>query len=340
MRGIKVAVLLTTHYKINRFIKLLTSLAIALCLLVPSFAQAYTGITIVMSAPTESNLEFVEAFKAELMSTKSTHLRVKLIDLSEVEKLVVAENSELVIALGVKAMGAASKLKVTTPVLGVFAPLPTFNSQLANSKRQLGNFSAVVLDQPYSRRFSLIRTIMPEVKNLGMLLGPHSIEEMEDIREIGEDAQFNILQENIRQESELIPHLTTLLEVSDALMAVPDAMVYTRETVQPILLTSYRYLKPVFGFSQTYVKAGALAAVYSTSKQLAKQAAEIAIKSQQAPGVLPPPQAPKYFSVAVNYQVARSLNIQIADENSIHKKMLGLEKLSPDTLTVTLKSTP
>ena len=163
---------------------------------------------------------------------------------------------------------------------------------------------------------------------------------MENIRETGEDAQFNILQQSIQKEADLIPQLTTLLEISDALMAIPDALVYTRETVQPILLTSYRYQKPVFGFSQTYVKAGALAAVYSTSKQMAKQATEIAIKSQQAPGVLPLPQAPKYFSVAVNYQVARSLNIQIADENSIYKKMLALENLATDALTLGLKNSP
>lgn len=319
---------------------LVAVLALVLGLLVPNFAQAYTGITIVMSAPTESNLEFVEVFKVELMSAKNTTLRVKVIDLSEVEKLVVAENSELVIALGVKAMSASSKLKVTTPVLGVFTPLPTFNSQLANSKRELGNFSAIVLDQPYSRRFSLIKTVMPDIKNLGLLIGPSSLLEMENIRETGEDAQFNILQQSIQKEADLIPQLTTLLEISDALMAIPDALVYTRETVQPILLTSYRYQKPVFGFSQTYVKAGALAAVYSTSKQMAKQAAEIAIKSQQAPGVLPPPQAPKYFSIAVNYQVARSLNIPIADENSIHKKMLALESLSTSALTLSLKNTP
>jgi ABC-type uncharacterized transport system substrate-binding protein len=278
-----------------------------------------------MASPTDTNLEFIDAFKLELINSKSTSLRVKVIDLSEAEKLVVAENSELVIALGVKALEASSKLKLTTPVLGVFTPLPTFNSMLANSRRELGNFSAIVLDQPYSRRFSLIKTVLPEAKNLGVLLGPNSSLDMEDIRDTGEAAQFNILQESIKQQSDLIPHLTTLLEISDALMAIPDSLVYTRETVQPILLTSYRHQKPVFGFSQSYVRAGALAAVYSTSKQLAKQAAEISIKSQQASSILPPPQAPKYFSVALNYQVARSLNIQIADENVINKKILALE---------------
>ena len=311
--------------KIKKVATLLASFILALGSLAPNLAYAYTGITIVMASPTDTNLEFIDAFKLELINSKSTSLRVKVIDLSEAEKLVVAENSELVIALGVKALEASSKLKLTTPVLGVFTPLPTFNSMLANSRRELGNFSAIVLDQPYSRRFSLIKTVLPEAKNLGVLLGPNSSLDMEDIRDTGEAAQFNILQESIQQQSDLIPHLTTLLEISDALMAIPDSLVYTRETVQPILLTSYRHQKPVFGFSQSYVRAGALAAVYSTSKQLAKQAAEISIKSQQASSILPPPQAPKYFSVALNYQVARSLNIQVADENVINKKILALE---------------
>ncbi len=312
-------------FKIKKIANLLTNFILVVGLFAPYFAHAYTGVTIVMASASDTNLEFIDTFKLELINNKSTNFRVKVIDLSEVEKLVVAENSELVIALGVKALEASSKLKLTTPVLGVFTPLPTFNSLLASSRRELGNFSAIVLDQPYSRRFSLIKTVLPEAKNLGVLLGPNSLLDVEDIRDTGELAQFNILQESIRQQSDLIPHLTTQLEISDALMAVPDSLVYTRETVQPILLTSYRHQKPVFGFSQSYVRAGALAAVYSTSKQLAKQAAEISIKSQQALSILPPPQAPKYFSVALNYQVARSLNIQIADENTINKKMLALE---------------
>jgi ABC-type uncharacterized transport system substrate-binding protein len=74
------------------------------------------------------------------------------------------------------------------------------------------------------------------------------------------------------------------------------------------------------------VRAGALAAVYSSSKQLAKQAAEIALKSQQSPSLLPPPQAPKYFSIMVNYQVARSLNIALKSNEEIYQKLLEAEE--------------
>lgn len=299
--------------------------ALIISFLLPDIASAYSGVTIILSAPTTTNLEFVEHFRDELISSKNTALRVKVIDLQETEKLVVAENSELVIALGVDALSAASKLKHTTPVIGVFTPLPAFNNLLASSKRDLGNFSAIVLDQPYMRQMMLVKSVMPNMRNLGVLLGTNSSQYAELIKDAGERAAINVTAEIIMQESELIPKLNKILDNNDALMAVPDPLVYSRETAQPILLTSYRHLKPVFGYSRSYVQAGALAAVYSTTKQLAKQATEIAVKSQAAPGLLPPPQTPRYFSVSVNYQVARSLNLTVEDNDKIQKQMLEAE---------------
>jgi putative tryptophan/tyrosine transport system substrate-binding protein len=311
----------------NRLAKWIAYSALFLSLVAPIFAYAYTGVTIVINAPTATNLEFVEYFKNELVSTKNTNLRVNVVVLQESEKLVVAENSELVIALGVKALEASSRLKSTTPVLGVFTPLPAFNSLLVKSRRELGNFSAIVLDQPYSRQLSLIRAILPDAKKVGVLLGTVSSQYMDVIKDEGEERGFSVLDENVYQEADLIPKLKKLLENTDALLAIPDGLIYNRETAQPILLTSYRHQKPMFGYSQSYVRAGALASVYSSSKQMAKQAAEIAVKSQQAPSLLPPPQIPKYFSVTLNYQVAHSLNIPLMDEETLYKKMLEAEAI-------------
>lgn len=293
----------------------------------PFLAQAYNGVTIVMSTSTAANQEFVKNFKDELVRLSAVNLRVKVIDLQDSEKLVVAENSELVIALGVKALEAASKLKHTTPVMGVFTPLPAFNSLLFTSRRDLGNFTAIVLDQPYFRQMALIKTILPDTKNIGILLGPTSAQYNDLLREEAEKNTFSVSTENIYQESDLIPKLRKTLDATDALMAIPDPLVYSRETAQPILLTSYRHLKPVFGYSQSYVRAGALAAVYSKPSQLARQAAEIAVSSQQALSLMPPPQTPKYFSIIVNYQVGRSLNIPILDEDALYKRMLALEAI-------------
>ena len=300
----------------------LACVMLVLGLFVPIFAHAYTGVTIVMSLETPANLEFVDQLKVELARNKLVNLRVNVITLPDTEKLVVAENSELVIALGVKALEAASKLRRSTPVLGAFTPLPAFNSIMAKNKRELGNFSAIILDQPFSRQMSLIKHVLPEAQKIGILLGATSSQYIDYVREEGEKRGLNILEEKVSQEADLIPQLKKLLDSADGILAIPDPAIYSRETAQPILLTSYRYQKPIFGYSQSYVRAGALAAVYSTSKQLAKQAAEIAIKSRPAPSDLPPPQMPKYFSIMLNYQVARSLNIPLMDEDEILKKML------------------
>ena len=304
--------------------------ALMLALLMPFFAQAYTGITIVMSASTATNLEFVDNLKDELMTTKNNSLKVKVVVLKGNEKLVVAENSELVIALGVKALEEASKLKYSTPVLGVFTPMPAFNALLGKSRRDLGNFSAIVLDQPYWRQISLIKTILPDSKKLGVLLGRTSAQYLEYLTEEAEEAGFSLDVENVDSASDIIPKLIKTLDTNDAILAIPDPLIYNRETAEPILLTTYRHQKPVFGYSQSYVRAGALAAVYSSNKQLAKQTAEIALAAQQAPSLLPPPQAPKYFSILVNRQVARSLNITLIDEEMIYNKMLQLESAEND----------
>lgn len=291
----------------------------------PTVAYAYNGVTILLSAETATNQEFVEQFKSEMMAHKANHLRVTVINIQDEEKVVVAENSELVIALGVKALDLASKLRTTTPVIGVFTPLPTFNALLNTSKRELGNFSAIVLDQPYSRQIALIRLAIPDAKNLGVLLGNVSSQQADTLNEAADKNAFNLIERLIYTPSDLIPKLKNLLHDSDALLAIPDPAIYSRETAQPILLTSYRHAKPVFGYSLSYVRAGALAAVYSTTKQLAKQAVEMAIESKNTPDQLPAPQTPKYFSVAINQQVARSLSMTLPSELTLREKLIQLE---------------
>ncbi len=306
-------------------LKVLAYVVLILSLSVIKLAYAYTGVTILMAAQTPANTEFVDEFKMDLANSKNNGLRVNVVVLPDIDKLTIAENSELVIALGVKALETANNLKYTTPVLGVFTPLPVFNQILAKSKRELGNFSAIVLDQPYWRQLLLIKTILPETKKVGVLLGSTSSEYLEILREEAVELGLSLMHENVSNDADLIPKLKKLLDSSDAMLVIPDRSIYSRETAESLLLTSYRHQKPMFGYSQSYVKAGALASVYSSVKQLAKQAAEIAIKSQAALNQLPSPQIPKYFSVKVNQQVAHSLNIAIADEETIYKKMQATE---------------
>lgn len=320
--------LIYKHYsKINKPNALQRWLIFLLGLLLPVLSHAYSGISIVLNANTPVHQEFALNFKQELIASKHADIKVRVIELNETEKLVVAENSELVIALGIDALEAAGKLKRTTPVIGLFTSLADYEKLMASGERNSGNFSAIISDQPYSRQFSLIKIILPKAKVLGLLIGSTTTQHADLIKKAGKQNDLDVIHGQILNEAELISKLGAVLNTTDALMAVPDPLVYTRETAQSILLTTYRHQKPVFGYSKSYVQAGALAGVYSSTFQLAKQAAEIAVDSQAAPGLLPAPQAPKYFSVAVNYQVAKAFNINIINEEDLHKKLVDAEVL-------------
>jgi ABC-type uncharacterized transport system substrate-binding protein len=136
------------------------------------------------------------------------------------------------------------------------------------------------------------------------------------------EAKLELAAEKIGTAEELLPALQRVLADSDVLLAVPDPLVFNRGTVQSLLLATYRFQDPVFGFSHAYVRAGALASVYTTPEQAGWQAGELVLRVMGSrPVLLPPPEYPRYFSVSVNYQVARSLGLSVADEAELLRKL-------------------
>jgi putative ABC transport system substrate-binding protein len=302
---------------------------LCLCWL-PLPALALTNIIVLEGSPTAPGSEFVEQLKIELMQGGARPV-VTVInsDYLANKRASIGEDS-LVLAVGVQALSQAGKLDDKQPVLGVLVPQPSFDKILQDSKRTPHTFSAIVLDQPFSRQMALIKMLLPSTVHIGVLLGPASLPYANELRQAAKQQSLGLLQENINEATELLPKLKQVLEASSVLLAVPDPAIYNRETVQTILLTSYRYQKPVIGFSQAYVRAGALSAVFSTPRQIAKQAAEVIRQFAAKPQIgLPPPLVPKYFSVDTNRQVARSLGIELNDENVLSETLLRMERPLP-----------
>jgi putative ABC transport system substrate-binding protein len=310
----------------------LASTAITLGLLIclsPSTALAQSRITVLITLPTPATAEFTDRLRNELDPSSGVKLSVVTEEMLNNGHDALNDDS-LVIAVGVQALSQASKLDLKRSVLGVLVPQPSFDKILVESRRTPRYFSAVFLDQPYARQIALLKSILPKATNLGVLFGPTSLQSSYLLQQASQASNLTLVQENIYATEELPAKLRRALETSAVLLAVPDALVYNRETAQSVLLTSYRYQKPVIGFSQAYVRAGALAAVYSTPQQIARQAAEIIRQHLNKPQAgLPPPQAPKYFSVDVNRQVARSLGIEIGDENALSDTLQRIERPLP-----------
>jgi ABC-type uncharacterized transport system substrate-binding protein len=120
----------------------------------------------------------------------------------------------------------------------------------------------------------------------------------------------------------LFPQLKKVLADADVLLALADQQVFNPQTIQNILLASFRAQVPMVGFSPAYVRAGALLAIFSTPEQIGRQSAALAKDVLQGKGLPATPLYPSNFSVMVNDHVARSLGLS----------------LEPSTLTARLKS--
>jgi hypothetical protein len=97
-----------------------------------------------------------------------------------------------------------------------------------------------------------------------------------------------------------------------ALGRVPTYELILRDitNIEP-LLSTYRRGQPMIGFSTSMVAAGTLAAAYTGVDDTIAHLGEV-VDSLQS-GRMPEPQYPKYWRVAINESVARSLNVVISD---------------------------
>lgn len=220
---------------------------------------------------------------------------------------------DILLAVGTRAMEAAAK--ANKPVLNILVPQQNYELLRSVSQRDASMFSAIYLDQPLSRHLRLIKQILPNRRSIGVVLGPATLDRIKPLQQAAREQQLTLDIEQIASQEEIIPALTRLQANDRVLLALPDPLVFNKNTAQSILLTSYRAQTPLIAYSNAYVKAGALAAVYSTPAQIGQQAAETLLRAFQTKNfLLPAPQHPKYFSVSVNYPVGRSMGFVLQDE--------------------------
>lgn len=310
--------------RIGRFV--LASL-FALLLLLPIHA-AFAGdtITLVLSERGGIYSEFSDTFSSQFSQGDGRrNVRQVVANGEQVEPADIA-NSQLLIAVGASAARAVAKAGGSVPVLCVLLPRLAFERIADSSKRPRANFSAIYLDQPLSRQLGFIRLTLPGKRRIGVLAGPDASNQIPRLRSAASRTGFELTVEHADEEGAIVHSLNRLLPQVDALLAVPDGVVYNRNTARSVLLTTYRHQRPVIAFSQAYVTAGALAAVFSTPSQIGRQAADL-LKAHTIGGnlPLPSPRFPTYFSVAVNRYVARSLSLEVADEAALYEELLHID---------------
>lgn len=298
-------------------------LVLLVCWLVAGSVGAHAtpvSVALILSDDSAPYQEFASRFRSALGTRGPVVSVTRASDFSSTRE--GAEVPELFVGVGMRATEAVLRAGAGRPVLAVLVPrlaYPHLRSLAAGNA-----FTAIYLDQPVSRRMALISEALPDRKKVGVVLGPESAGELRALQTAAREKGLTLVSERIDQADELLPALKRVLAESEVLLAVPDPLVFNRHTAQSILLTSYRAQNPLVGYSQAYVGAGALLAVYSTPGQIAQQAAELVLQMpHNSSATLPAPQYPKYFAVGVNAQVARSMGIAIEPESVLLERLMA-----------------
>jgi len=232
-----------------------------------------------------------------------------------------AAAADLIVAVGMK----ATELAVAqngTPVLAVMVPDAGYKELLAQASRQISKraISAIYLNQPWDRQLDFLQAAFPERRRIGLLYSPDTRIDIEGLRRQIAGRGGSLLALPVGSSEKLFASLERIFAGSDLLLAIPDYEIYNSSNIRNIMLATYREGIPLVGLNQSYVNAGALCAVFSTTEQMAVQAGGTVISFARN-GRLPDPQFPAEFTVAVNQQVTRSMGIELPSAEAIQSKM-------------------
>ena len=294
-------------------------LLLAFVLWLPLAAAAY-DVALVMSQRSGSAQAFADAFMREAVA--SGH---RVTDVGEaggeLDEPAMAR-ADLVVANGEAALAAVLS-GPPRPTLGVMLGRAGYDALRARYPQ--AELSAFTLDQPAVRQLRLLRAVLPESKRVGALFS-NGRPDAQPLRDAAAASGLDLATATVDAEAELIIRLEAALRRADAFVAIPDPLLSQPASARVILLTSYRFQKPVFAFSRAYVDAGALAAVFTTPSQAATDVVKWMDGQPAGRLTLPSPRAPASYEIAVNRQVARALGISLPPDAELLRLMKKGEK--------------
>ena len=289
-----------------------------LCLNVAVPIPCWAGKQNVLVILSDSSAPY-QSFAKTLNKNLPPLVQTSVLEYSE-QLLHEMPQANLIVAVGMKATELVAA-QTSIPVLAVMIPRMSYEKLRAQTCRNRITCleSAIYIDQPLVRQIDFLRAAFPDRRRVG-LLNSLDVLDVTDIRQDLAKRGGSLVVETVLSANDLFPRLKSVLTNSDILLAIPDSMIYNSSNIRNILLTSYRYGVPLIGLSQAYVNAGALCGIFSTPEQLAVQAG-VVVNIFERTGQLPEPQYPADFNIAINQQVAHSLEIAVPAPETIRMRM-------------------
>jgi len=223
---------------------------------------------------------------------------------------------DLIVAIGLNNIQSADELFKKTDKLLIASDPGDF---IENVNPDIQS-TVLYMTQPYCRQIQFLKLIDNQWQTFSYFSNQNAPVDDLELKRCAIKYDIRPYKVNVTDTDQLTHDIKNALKHSDLILAIPDKDIFNSRTVKNILLTSYRYRKPVIAFSKNFVNAGALASIHSNTDQIAKSAGTLIeqyitndhkfIKSVNYP---------QLFEMEINRQVFRALNLDIPDIDEIRR---------------------
>jgi putative tryptophan/tyrosine transport system substrate-binding protein len=215
--------------------------------------------------------------------------------------------NQLVVAIGSSATRSVCKNGTPSQLVVLFVTSVEYE-RIAQSC-DVRSITAIFAETSPRAQLELVREIFGQRSHIALLTSDVNTRSHERLLATARSTTVSIHVEQIADSKEVVRSIARLPSV-DALLATTDSGVYTADNIREILESTYRRGIPMVGFNPSSVNAGMLAATFANVDDVLNHFDEL-IRSFASSGRLPESSYPRYWRVAVNESVARSLSVVI-----------------------------
>ncbi|MCK5707001.1 MAG: hypothetical protein KAI43_05055 [Candidatus Aureabacteria bacterium] len=183
-------------------------------------------------------------------------------------------NFDAAFAIGTNATKMMKDI-ATVPTVFSMVVNPKYFGFIGKDEASLPNLCGISIEVPVEEQFKLLKKIIPRIQRIGVIYDPSKsgytiARAIKTSQRLG----LEVYEVPVKSSPEVPQALSKLEGTIEVLFAIVDDTVYRSSTMGHILLRCLKRKTPVFGFSHTITKAGAIFSTYIDFDSIGKVAAE------------------------------------------------------------------
>jgi putative ABC transport system substrate-binding protein len=227
-------------------------------------------------------------------------------------RLKTGPKPDLILAIGIWALQVVVEEIRDIPVVFAMVLNPT-----TVIGQEAHNITGASMNVPIEQQIALLKRVSPQVKRIGVIYDPSKTGFLvRQAERIARDQGVRLVTKAIASSKDSFAALDAMQGEIDALWILPDLTVLAPESVQYMLLFSFRNKIPVLGLSENQARMGALLGLsFESGWDIGSQAGELAneILAGRSAEEIPFTTARK-VRLTVNLKTASKLGLQIPKE--------------------------